>query len=54
MDSECVCRTSEKCKSLVLQDKCNIEIFLAPGLSHKHVQGLPEPVVDSDLCLSAD
>ena len=27
----CVCRTSENCKSLVLQDKCNIEIFLSPG-----------------------
>ena len=25
--SACVCRTSENCKSLVLQDKCNIEIF---------------------------
>ena len=26
---ECVCRTSENCKSLVLQDKCNIKIFLS-------------------------
>ena len=26
---ECVSRTSETCKSLVLQDKCNIEIFLS-------------------------
>ena len=26
----CVCRMSENCKSLVLQDKCNIEIFLSP------------------------
>ena len=26
----CVCRTSENCWSLVLQDKCNIEIFLTP------------------------
>ena len=26
-----VCRTSENCKSLVLQDKCNIEIFLSPA-----------------------
>ena len=25
--SACVCRMSENCKSLVLQDKCNIEIF---------------------------
>ena len=25
-----VCGTSENCKSLVLQDKCNIEIFLSP------------------------
>ena len=24
------CRTSESCKSLILQDKCNIEIFLSP------------------------
>ena len=28
--SACVCRTSEICKSLVLQDKCNIEIYLSP------------------------
>ena len=26
------CRTSENCKSLVLQDKCNIEIFLSAEL----------------------
>ena len=26
------CRTSENCKSLVLQDKCNIRIFLSPAL----------------------
>ena len=26
----CVCRTSENCKSLILQDQCNIEIFLSP------------------------
>ena len=26
--STCVCRTSENCKSLILQDKCIIEIFL--------------------------
>ena len=25
-----VCRMCENCKSLVLQDKCNIEIFLSP------------------------
>ena len=25
----CVCRTSENRKSLVLQDRCNIEIFLS-------------------------
>ena len=31
-DSKCLCRTSENCKSLVLQDKCNIEIFLSPGV----------------------
>ena len=35
--SACVCRTSENCKSLVLQDKCNIEIFLSPG--HMHIGG---------------
>ena len=29
-DGECVCRMSENCKSLILQDKCNIEIFLSP------------------------
>ena len=28
----CVCRTSENCKSVVLQDKCNIEIFLSPDI----------------------
>ena len=28
----CVCRMSENCKSLVLQDKCNIEIFLSPDI----------------------
>ena len=28
--SACVCRTSENCKSLVLQGDCNIEIFLSP------------------------
>ena len=27
---ECVCRRSEDCKSLILQDKCNIEIFFSP------------------------
>ena len=27
---DCVCRTSD-CKSLVLQDKCNIEIFFVPS-----------------------
>ena len=30
--SACVCRTSENCKSLVLQGKCKIEIFLSPAL----------------------
>ena len=29
----CVCRTSKNCKSLILQDKCNIEIFLSPVTS---------------------
>ena len=31
--STCVCRTSENCKSIVLQEKCNIEIFLSPDVS---------------------
>ena len=26
-----VYRTSENCKSLILQDKCNIEILLSPA-----------------------
>ena len=30
--SACVCRTSENCKSLFLQGKCNIEIFLSPAV----------------------
>ena len=29
--SACVCKTSENCKSLVLQGKCNVEIFLSPA-----------------------
>ena len=29
--SACVCRTSENCKSLVLQDKYNMEIFFCSG-----------------------
>ena len=29
--SACVYRMSENCMSLVMQDKCNIEIFLSPG-----------------------
>ena len=28
-------RISENCKSLVKQDKCNIEIFLSPDLPQK-------------------
>ena len=29
---ECmICRTSENCKSLVLQGECNIKIFLSPA-----------------------
>ena len=28
-DKYMVCRMSENCKSLVLQDKCNIELFLS-------------------------
>ena len=30
----CVCRTIENCKSLVLQDKWNSEIFLSPALDN--------------------
>ena len=31
------CRKNENCKSLVLQYKCNIEIFLSPVLKcHEH------------------
>ena len=26
----CVYRTSENCKSLILQDNCSLEIFLSP------------------------
>ena len=35
-DGECFSRTSDNCKSLV-QDKCNIEIFLSPAarICHK-------------------
>ena len=29
-----VCRMSENCKSLVLQDKCNIEMILSPASSY--------------------
>ena len=39
--SACVCRTSENCKSLVLQGECNIEIFLSPGRIY-----LPVPSAD--------
>ena len=28
--SACVCRTSENCKSLILQDKYNIDFFFVP------------------------
>ena len=39
--SACVCRTSENCKSLVLQGKCKIEIFLSPGNASQFLkQGL--------------
>ena len=30
--SACVCRTSEICKWLILQDKCKIEIFFSPEM----------------------
>ena len=47
-----VCRMSEKCKPLVVQDKCNIEIFLSPDLcmiskkkpSHKKLQLNQKPI----------
>ena len=32
-----LCRTSENCKSLVLQKKCNIEIFLSPGVEPENL-----------------
>ena len=35
----CVCRTSEYCKSLVLQYKCSIEIFLSPGYQKTTLAG---------------
>ena len=35
--SACVCRTSENCKSLVLQGECNIEIFLFPEKCSLHL-----------------
>ena len=44
MDGECVCRTSENCKSLVLQDKCNIEIFLSPDPPNLKFRNNPENV----------
>ena len=39
--SACFCRTSENCKSVVLQDKCNIEIFLCPEQCHDFLQQGP-------------
>ena len=33
----CICRMSENCKPLVLQDKCNIEIFLSPVIIHNFI-----------------
>ena len=34
LKDKCVClQASENCKSLILQDKCNIEIFLSPPLN---------------------
>ena len=41
--SACVCRTSENCKSLVLQDKCNIEIFLSSDLACVFIEDLDHP-----------
>ena len=41
----CVCRTSENCKSLILQDKCNNEIFLSSGF-HKILSK-----VDLSICI---
>ena len=31
-DKNSVCRTNENCTSLILRDKCNIEIFSSPGV----------------------
>ena len=33
----CVCRTSKNCKSLFLQVKCNIEIFLSPEIGIDYI-----------------
>ena len=35
--SACVCRKSENCKLLVLQDKYNIEILLSPVNNDEHL-----------------
>ena len=45
-DNACVCRMSENCKSLVLQDKCNIEIFL----SHNKVITCNSFLASGDIC----
>ena len=39
MTSACICRASKDCKSLVLQDKCNIEMFLSPAMESEHFHG---------------
>ena len=40
MTSACVCRTSEKCKLLVLQDKHNILLIFVPCSANKEVLAL--------------
>ena len=44
---KCICRANKNCKSLVLQDKCNIEIFLSPEVNNKgdeHSVQMPKKV----------
>ena len=46
-------QVSENCKSLVLQEKCNIEIFLSPGICWKLLGtgNVPLVTIDSDLII---
>ena len=45
--SACVCRTSENCKSLVLQGECNIEIFLSPDNTSHQCQSIVVLLADA-------